>query len=235
MRGLFLSGFLVIAFPPQGYAGSFGVDPVRLTFPPGARSTSLSLQNHADEPVLVQSEVMAWAQQEGRDVLTPSRDLVVSPPLFKVAPGATQIVRVGLLRPPAADREVTYRLFLLEVPPPPRAGEMGVVTRLRLGLPVFVLPPRPAAPILKWRARNAPNGDIELSLGNEGNAHVQAIDFKLYLPDGTLIAEESRAAYVLPAQARSWQMKPKQPWQGEKLKLNARTSGGEIVAEIPAD
>jgi P pilus assembly chaperone PapD len=95
-----------------------------------------------------------------------------------------------------------------------------------------VLPRGPALPLLNWRARHAAEGQIELSLSNSGNAHAQAIDCKLYRLDGTLIAEHVLATYVLPGQARSWQIKLSQPWRGEKLKLTARTDRGEVTAEI---
>lgn len=232
MRGFVLSAIVAMAVSPRGYAGSFGVDPVRLTLPSGARSTSLSLRNHASEPVVVQSEVMAWTQQDGKDVLTPSQDLIVSPPVFKVGPGATQLVRVGLRRAGEPDRELTYRLFLLEVPPPPAPGETGVTTRLRLGLPVFVTPRGNAAPVLDWRVRKGPHGEVELSLDNRGNAHVQAIDWKLTLHDGTPIAEENHFVYVLAGQRQSWIKTPKHRWSGEVLELAAQTSRGRVTAHL---
>lgn len=216
------------------HAASFTANPVRLTLPSGSNSTSLSLDNTGDQPVLVQAEVMAWTQQDGSDVLTPSQDLVVSPPIFNVAPGGRQIVRLGLLRPVAGEREVTYRLFLQEVAQPPAPGEQGVAVALRLGLPVFVLPKGRAAPHLAWRAK-AEEGAIRLTLTNSGNAHVQAIDCKMYRQDGLLFAEQQLAGYVLAGQARSWLIKPKQPWRGEKLRLTANTNLGEVAVELSSD
>lgn len=223
-----------LAIALGAHAGSFTANPVRLTLASGAMSTSLLLENKGDQPVLVQAELMAWSQQDGKDVLTPSQDLVVSPPIFKVAPGAAQTVRVGLLKPVASDREVTYRLFLQEVAQPQAPGEQGVSVTVRLGLPVFILPKNRVAPQLSWRAKPE-RGDIRLSLTNSGNAHVQAVDCKIYRADGTLVAEQQLGAYVLAGQTRSWQIKPAQPWRGEKLKLTARTPGGDVTADIISD
>ena len=193
----------------------------------------MSLENTGDAPVLVQAEVLAWSQADGKEVLTPSQDLVVSPPIFKVAPGASQIVRIGLLNRTDSAREVTYRLFLQEVPGPPRPGEQGVNVALRLGLPVFILPKGGAAPQLAWEARPE-GGNIRLTLANSGNGHTQAVDCKLYREDGTLIAEQALGAYVLAGQTRSWIIKPSQPWGGGKLRLVAQTSVGPVSAEIGA-
>lgn len=229
------AGVLALAAALVAHAGSFSANPVRLTLPAGATSTSLLLQNQGDEPVLVQAEVMAWSQQDGSDVLTPSQDLVVSPPIFKIAPGAAQTVRVGLLRPADPAGELTYRLFLQEVPPPQPPGQQVVSIALRLSLPLFVLPRGRAAPQLIWRVAPAAEGQLKLSLANAGNAHVQAIDCKLYTQAGTLIAEHNLGGYVLPGQMRSWEIKPSQPWRGEKLKLTARTGGGDVTAEIAVE
>ena len=213
------------------YAGSFTATPIKLTLDAGATSTSLSLINTGDAPVLVQAELVAWSQADGKEVLTPSLDLVVSPPIFKVAPGAVQIVRVGVLQRTPSDREVTYRLFLQEVPAPRRPGEQGINVALRLGLSIFVLPPGGAAPQLSWHARGE-RGDIRLTLTNSGNGHAQAVDCKLYREDGTLLAEQPLGAYVLAGQMRSWIIKPKQPWGGGKLRVVAQTSAGPVTAEI---
>ncbi len=216
-------------------AGTFSAVPVRMTIAGGATSAALMLRNDGNDPVLVQAEVMAWTQKDGVDVLEPSRDLVVSPPIFKVAPGAQQTVRIGLMRAPDSVREITYRVFLQEVPQPTLPGEVGVSMLLRLGLPVFVMPKGGAAPRMAWRATRGADGQIKLTLTNTGTAHVQPIDGKLYLEDGTLIAAQNLPGYVLPDQTRSWQIKPTRPWSAGKLRLTARTDAGEIAAEFAPD
>lgn len=215
------------------HAASFMATPVKLTVPPGANSTSLSLQNTADQPVLVQAEVAAWTQRGGEDVLTPSQDLVVSPPIFTVAPGSSQIVRIGLMKRPQSTSEVTYRLFLQEVPKPPPPGEQGVSVALRLGLPVFVLPKGGAAPKLSWSAR-ARQGAVELQVTNGGTGHAQIIECTLTAENGKPVAERALAAYVLAGQTRTWIFKTQGAWSGGRLTLNAQTSAGPLSAQIVA-
>ena len=216
-------------------AGSFTVRPLRLVLAPGASSASLSLENVGDQPVLVQAEVMAWSQRDGTDVLDPSQDLIVSPPVFTVATGAAQTVRVGLMQPSAAAREVTYRLFLQEVPPPKKPGEQGVDVSLRLSLPVFVLPSGNVAPRLSWRAAKGPHDAIVLSLTNSGSAHVQVIDCKLYDGNDGLIAQSNLGSYVLPGQTRSWSINPSKPWNGGHIRLTARTDAGSVSAQVATE
>ena len=225
-----IATLLALAAAVPAHAGSFTANPIRLTLPAGAASTSLSLENRGAEVVLIQAELMAWTQVDGRDVLAPSTDLIVSPPIFKVAPGAAQTVRVGVPRPLTGEREVAYRLFLAEVPAPPAPGEQGIGVALRLGLPVFVLPAKPA-PQLAWQAR--PEGaQIRLTLTNSGNVHVQALESRLAREDGSVIAQQQLASYVLAGQTRSWVIQSKQPWRGEKLTLTVDTPGGPVKAEL---
>lgn len=215
-------------------AGSFSANPVRLTLPAGATSTSLLLENRGEKPVVVQASTALWRQEAGRDVVEETEDLIVSPPIFTIPVGASQTVRVGLMRPADPTRESTYRLFLQEVPPPPAAGELGVAVALQLALPLFVQPVAKASPRLAWQARGGDDGEIELSLVNDGTAHVQVVDARLAGVDGTVFAELSPRAYVLSGQSRSWRMKPLRPWTGEALRLTARTSSGDVNTQVTA-
>jgi fimbrial chaperone protein len=213
------------------HAGSFMANPIRLVVPAGANATSLTLENTGGEPVLVQAEVLAWSQADGKDVLTPSEDLVVSPPIFKVAAGASQIVRVGVVRRNAGDRELTYRVFLQEVPEPPAPGAQGVNVALRLGLPVFVMPRANTAPQLAWRAVRDPGG-VKVTVTNSGNAHAQLIECRVVRENGTVVAEQPLAAYVLPGSTRSWVVKTGSVSSAEKLRLSVQTAGGLVSADI---
>lgn len=224
----------IAGLAPTVHAGSFSANPVRLSLPAGATSTSVLLENKGDQPVTIQASTASWTQEGGKDVLTATQDLVVSPPIFKIAPGATQTVRVGLLRAPDQTRELTYRLYLQEVPPPPEPGQQAVSVALQLALPVFVQPPGPtrAAPKLVWAAKPADGDAMELSLANEGTAHVQLVDAKLAAEDGTVLAELTPRAYVLPGQAQTWRVKPVRSWGGESLRVVARTSGGDVTGRV---
>ena len=233
-RPALVCALLALAVGHPAQAGSFSAVPVRIALTPVARTASLTIENHGEEEVLVQSQMMAWSQRDGSDVLEESRELLVSPPIFRIPARGAQTLRVGLMRNADPSRQLTYRLFLQETPPPPKAGQQGVTVALRLSLPVFVAPVAPIAPQFRWEARPAAGGSLALTLLNSGNAHVQLVDFKLFLPDGALLAEQQVVAYVLAGQSRSWVLKPTRAWDGEKLKLTAKTDAGEISAEIAA-
>lgn len=219
------------AIAPTVSAGSFVANPIKLTVPSGAFSTSLSLENPGDQPVLVQAEVMSWSQREGKDVLTPTREVVVSPPIFTLAAGGRQIVRVGLLSAPQSTlRESAYRLFLQEVAQPPKPGEQGISVALRLSLPLFVLPSggAEAKPMLRTRAGD---GHVHLVVENAGNVHVQTLAGRVSV-DGKPLMEQHLGGYVLAGQTRSWSFPVRESVRGGRVRVVVETSAGEIVAEV---
>ena len=227
---------LVLAAPSASWAGSFQVNPIRIELSGAKRIVAERVTNTGTEPVVVQMSVMAWTQDNGKNVLTPTREIIVSPPIATIAPGQEQIVRVGLRRAPDPQRELSYRLFVREVPPPPKPGFQGLVVALRIGLPIFVQPREGRAkPVLVWSARLSGPAAIRLSLENRGTGHIQISDLTLSeAGQKEPVAQEGGLAYILAGQSRQWDLALKKPLhdKNERLRLNASTDAGRIEAEI---
>jgi len=175
---------------------------------------------------------MAWRQQNGQDILEETEELIVSPPIFTVPPGGTQLIRVGSLQANRTGSEISYRLFLQEVPPEPPEGETTIGVALRLSLPVFIQPQQKAAPKLTWKAQRTSDNAIGLTLVNSGTAHIQVMDCSLHASEGGLVVESPLTSYVLPGQSRTWMLKPTQPWNARQLNLKARSDAGDLSAVL---
>lgn len=212
-------------------AGSFVVSPVRATLSSAQSIGSLVVHNNGSEPTVVQLELATWSQQDGKDAFVPTREVLATPPIFTVPPGGSQTVRVGLRRAPDAQSELSYRLFLQEVPPPPKPGVQGLQMALRISIPVFVKPAVAAAPVLRWQAVRAPQGQVRLSVANNGNAHIQVNNIKLASADGADIGSQQVASYVLPGQSRDWLVKAAVN-AGAKLRLSAQTDNGDVQSDV---
>lgn len=224
--------FLLGAVATAG-AGSFAVSPVRATLSAKLPVGSLVVRNNGVEPTVVQLEVMHWSQQEGKDIYTPTKEILATPPIFTVPPGGSQIVRVGLRRSPDPQRELTYRLFLQEVPLA-KTDFQGLRVVLRLGVPVFVTPAVAVAPDLRWQAARTSDGELKLSLTNNGNAHIQVAKSRLTLASSAQpVFTQTVAAYVLSGQSREWLVKPTAlPPPGTALRVYAQTDAGDVQAEV---
>ena len=229
--------FLLVAGVSEVSAASIGVSPVRATLSADQQVGALTVHNTGTEPMSVQLEVMNWSQQDGEDVFTATREVLANPPIFTVPPGGSQLIRAGLRRAPDARRELTYRIFLQELPPPPSPDFNGAKMLMRVSLPVFVLPEVAAQPALRWQAARTSDGALKISLTNIGNAHVQIANFSLSLPGSAQpwITQQS-STYVLHGQSRDWILPANaenpSPPPGAILQIFAQTDAGDMEAEV---
>lgn len=212
-------------------AGSFSVSPVRATLSAGQPVAALTVRNTGSEPTVIQLEVVSWSQQGGKEVYAPTREILATPPIFTVPAGGSQVVRVGLRRSPDTQREMTYRLFLQEVPAPPKPGFQGLQVALRIGVPVFVMPAAAAAPVLKWQAFRSPQGQLQVRLSNTGNAHIQVASFTVASVEGADLGVHQVSSYVLPGHSTEWILKHSVA-TGTALKIFAKTDAGDVRAEV---
>jgi fimbrial chaperone protein len=200
--------------------------------------TLVTLRNEGSEPSVVQLEVASWGQTAADDVYEPTTDLLATPPIFTVPPGQSQVIRVGLRRAPDSRRELDYRLFLQEVPPPAPAGFQGMRVALRISVPVFVAPPAKAKPEPKWRTVSNSNGSVTVSLENNGTEHVKIANLELTTQDGaSASAVQQVATYVLPGQTRQWHVQPLVPLSaGSRIRLRAHSdTNSELGADLTLD
>jgi fimbrial chaperone protein len=217
-------------------AGSLEVNPIRVELSAAARSVAVAVKNSGTDPVVVQVSVQAWSQENGKDVLTPTKDVLVTPPIATIAVDKEQIIRVGLRRAPDAERELSYRLYVEEVPGAAKPGFQGLQVALRIGLPVFVQPRKgPAKATLVWDARLRGEDTVNLKVANQGSGHIQISDLAVSLPEEKqAVASHSALTYVLPGQSREWDFKlpPARVKKSDRLRLKVSTDAGSIDTEI---
>jgi fimbrial chaperone protein len=220
---------LLCGMLPAG-AMAFQVQPVRLELPAERAQGVLTVRNTTDAPLLLQAEVFTWRQAEGSDELTPTRDVLVNPPIFEIAPGASQLVRVGL-RPGAsqsAGRESTYRVWLTQLPrtrePTDNAGaagnassSSGVTILFRMNLPLFVTP-RAARPAEAVWQRDAD----ALRASNPGARHLSLREIVLTRPDGVTLKLPHRT--VLAGAEARWALPP--DWRDAVFVVSVTDEGG---------
>jgi fimbrial chaperone protein len=177
-------------------AGSFMVSPVRIYMKPKDRAVAVTLRNESDTEVVLQADINTWTQKaDGTDELLPTEDLILSPPIIKLAPFGTQVVRLARLVPPDASRQLTYRMIIREVPEITAKPGINIPFALALSMPVFITPPpavrQMACEFAKTEAKLA-----NLTCSNSGSAYAQTRDITLKYADGTTVKLEG-GGYVL--------------------------------------
>ena len=215
-------------------AGTLQLDRTRIDLSARQPVSEFAIDNTGPKPSLVQTQVFRWTQDGNQHQLEPSDELLVSPPIAEIAPGESQLLRVGLLAQPDARVETTYRLIVQEVPRPEDSEDGTTVSvLLRLSFPVFVQPTTTASPDLVWGAARTTGNQLKLTLSNIGTAHARVQGIVLALPDGTVVAEvDSNFAYVLPGETHSWDLETHQRLNGNALRLSAGTGQGEVHVDL---
>lgn len=215
------------------FAGSFSVSPIRLTLTAAEPIAALTIQNSGAEATTVQLQVTSWTQEDGSDRYQPSRDLIASPPIFTVPAGASQIVRLALRRTPDARRELTYRVYLAEVPSAPSPGFVGTRVALELGVPVFVSPTVPGVQSLHWQLVRRGDGKVSVVASNSGALSARIMSVSLSPVAGATASRQTIATDVHAGQQREWPLSDRQlPAAGTSLHLSARTERGDVEADV---
>ena len=218
---------LALGAPAPAAAGTFAVNPVNVLLPPDRVATELSLANAGGEPVTVRVSVSRWTQKDGRDRFEPTRDIVVSPPIIVVAPGATQLIRIGTRTRIAG---AAYRIVVEEVPAAARTA--GINVALRLDLPFYVLAQVPAKAQLSWAARRDSNGALIVTARNAGARHAQILGIAAEDSSGRRIAASRAMGVVLPESERSWDLGESDALPSQ---LVIRTADGETRTGLDVD
>jgi len=204
------------------------ISPVTIGLAAGQGATTIEVRNRGDAPVAVQVRAYAWAQSGDEDVLTPTRDLILSPPIFTVPAGGSQTLRLLARGGAAVAGERSYRLLLDEVPAISQGQQ--IVIALRVSLPVIIAAASPAPKGLRWRVGRAPGGETVLSATNAGLGYdaVQAI--VVTLADGSRRSAVARGKnpYILAGAERHWVVDGHRlPAGGLRLNVTSRNGKSE--------
>ena len=193
-------------WPSLSHASALKVRPTKLLLAGGKKTEVLRVTNEGSDKVTVQVEAMKWVQGEGdKDVYEPTEDIVFFPKIFTVEKGREVLLRVGIKDRSATDSELSYRVFLQEIPVS-RPEESHVRLALRLSIPVFI---KPAKEVKEWSIEKAElSGDMLLiNIRNGGNSHMTVEKIKATGLDASgqeVFHEEKSGWYVLPGVTRTF-------------------------------
>ncbi len=200
MWWIFIGGFLT-AGPFSGYAwaGVFSVTPVRIYMTPRDRVVAVTVANEGDTEVVLQADLNTWRQKpDGTDEQLSTEDIILSPPIIRLAPKARQVVRLALLKPADTSRQLIYRMILREVPEalPSKDQSIQIPIALALSLPVFITPPR-AMREISCRVVRSDASALGASCTNTGAAYAQVREV-LAIRDSQVLGRFEGGTYILP-------------------------------------
>ena len=199
-------GLLVLvaaAIPATAAAkGQLQARPTLVEIAPQAGASRFILANTGDAPVAAQVRVFAWSQVDGEDRLTPSQDVVLSPPIARVEAGSEQVVRLVRTGPAATAVDRTYRLVVNELPADKADPTTAVSVRMQYVIPLFVRAGDAAPPSMHCRI-----AAVVLSCRNAGGQAAQLGRSQLVDAGGHVVALSAGLyGYVLPHNERRWNL-----------------------------
>ena len=207
-------------------AGVFSVTPVRINMTPRDRATAVTVTNDGDDELVMQADIYAWSQKPGgEDELVLSEDLILSPPILKLAPRTRQVVRLARVKTPNTDKQQFYRLIVREIPEAkPAAKDVQLQVALAFSLPVFITPPKTSRALECAAKRTAPD-TLQVACENTGDTFVQLRDLALANPAGDKVASRESGVYILPGIKRTIDIR-----RGE-----GRIPGGKLKLAVTLD
>ena len=210
---------LVLAAMHMAFAATFTVTPVRIYMKPQDRAVAVTITNESDTPVLLQADLYTWTQKaDGTDETVLTEDLVLSPPIIKLAAKGRQVVRLARLKPADQKRQLTYRMILREVPEAAAAKDkIQVAIALALSMPVFITP-APAKREVSCDAARADGETLNVACANKGSAYAQVREVIVKQGDQILGRFEG-GAYILPGARKVMSIKTRNAVPGSRVQL----------------
>jgi fimbrial chaperone protein len=230
---------LVTMLPLAAAAGSLRVGPTRVDLSPRHPVAVLEVENTGDSATLAQVDRLAWSQNAGEESLEPTPDLIATPLVMNLAPGATQKVRVGLRDLGGPGIERSYRVIVGEVTPT-FVASAGLRFAVRVSVPVFASTrePRPGsaqeAPVLNWKLRPDIEGCGRIEVSNESDHHEHVIYAELLAAAGRPLWDSGSPDYVLAGAQRSLTPPVCAPASSQNLQLRLTTEPRTITLPAPA-
>ncbi len=222
----------VLLWASAAAAASLQVSPVSFDLSAGVKTAQISLQNLGDAPIDAQIRVFRWSQINGKEQLTPTGDLVASPPAANLAPHQDYIVRLVRIADRPVEGEESYRLLVDELPPPLPTNSAVSTVRLfvRYSVPVFFAQPD-TSPQLTWSA-SIVDQRLQLMVRNDGSQHIRISALRVEGPGLNVSFGEGLVGYVLAHSTAQWTARSvlKSAASGTPLKITALGGNGPVSA-----
>jgi fimbrial chaperone protein len=225
----FFLGIAVLLSSLVAHASNFEISPVVLELSSARTAGVVKIINNDTHDVALQIRAYDWTQKDNQDQLDPTKTLIISPPVFTLAPGASQVIRV-VSRRPAEANEVAYRLLVDEIP---TAAEGPAINfKFRISMPIFIAPN--GAPNLKLGWSISAGKAPQLVVSNTGNRRGRLLNLVLTLPNGKKVSPPAGGnPYTLAGITRQYVFDAEAPLAaGSVVKMSANSDTGPIDTEI---
>ncbi|MDM2753221.1 MULTISPECIES: molecular chaperone [unclassified Citrobacter] len=224
---------LSLACTINSYAATLQVYPVTLGFCGKESAQAIYVRNTGSATIGAQIRVYAWKQQNNKDNLTETQDVMVSPPMTTIPVSRQQLIRVILTTPGSGDNEQAYRIIVDELPGKNNmADKDGVRFLLRYSIPVFVncKDTQPISSQLDVSIDRSVH-PLMLKIKNNGTQHVKLSDVFIFSGKRSVAMSKGLLGYVLPHSEKEWPL-PNGITTASSLSLNLNDNAKTQIINI---
>lgn len=232
LKGIGATVFLLL-WSLAADAASLRVAPTTVELLAPDSAAVFNLRNEAKRPLNVQIRVFRWSQEGGVEQLTPTSDVVASPPSARLAANADYVIRVVRVAKKPVRSEESYRIVVDELPDPSRRKAGTVALVVRHVLPVFFRnPDAPGAEVTWSLARSG--GTLVLVAKNTGGSRLRLSDVSLTQGGKSVGGRKGLVGYVLGGATMQWPIGKAARLSGGAVTLSAQSHSGPISAKVSA-
>jgi fimbrial chaperone protein len=184
------------------------VSPILIELTPKQLAQKIWLSNSSDQQTQAQARIYRWTQSENNEVLTPTQELVASPPMLTILPNEKKLVRLIKMATETAEPllEQSYRVVVNEIPAAAAKNNQTISFVAEYSIPVFFYNGNkeqfePKLALSFVQSKDA----VSLQINNSGNMHAKlsGVEFIDNKGKKTLL-NSGLLGYVLPGQTRLW-------------------------------
>lgn len=139
---------VLVALPMFAQAGAIDVQPTVAFLPADKNFASFTFQNNLGKDASFEVSVIAEEGVGASLKQTPSEDISVSPQIFTIPAGGSQVLRYAVKTPRKQNEELRYRVVASQLPDN-ELPQNGLKVLFKLGLAVFLAPKEPAIELKK--------------------------------------------------------------------------------------
>lgn len=211
------------------HASNFEIAPVVLELSSSRTAGVVKIVNNDNHDVSLQLRAFEWNQTDSKDDLQPTQNLIISPPVFSLAPGASQVIRI-VSKQPSGPNEIAFRMLIDEIP---SAAEGATINfKFRISMPVFIAANGASKLQLDYSLQAGKPG--KLIVRNTGNRRTRLLDLAFTLPNGKKVNPPAGGnPYTLAGVTRQYLIESDTPLvAGSKVKMTATGDSGPIETEL---
>ncbi len=199
---LFLSLFLIKA---NAQTNGIAFSPLKVDFKSTQQVETITINNNSNEQKVYQIDLMQWNQENGKDILSKTKNIIASPLVVRINPRSKQIIRIGTKGIEQTSQEQAYRIIFNQIP---LNGPKGVQVLTNISIPIFIqskndLELKNVSQYINMKPRSQNGKLTNLYIQNNFNEHIKVVGTKITQNNKTISADK-KLNYVLPSKTSDY-------------------------------